>query len=285
MPIVVMVKDTMSPKSSRKSGTHRSRKQWPLSMLLHSQNGAPPKITRPKDLGTKPHPPVGTQMESNLKEMEDPKIKCLFCRCLISAAKPRIKMVKTIVHRAPLKKFGSPRLLLVAVQQTEEGIRTATKVAQIRSLSGIRCLPKLSRTLRANPSGALMGRRRRKNCLQSRVMLIGGMVMDMVLLRAPHMILIVAETIVVATIVMEVRMLAETMIIDSIAVITVTHRGISRGGKGIERPEERRGHTALVMMAAGGRGPPREAGGMEGTAAAAGSAPESPGIACTLPLH
>ena len=95
--------------------------------------------------------------------------------------------------------------------------------------------------------------------------------MDTVRHRALHMILIAAGTIPVVTIGMVVRMPVRTMIIDSIVAITVTRRGISRGGSATVRHEERRGHIVLVMMVIGGRGPPRAAGGTEGTAAAAGT--------------
>ncbi len=105
-------------------------------------------------------------------------------------------------------------------------------------------------------------------------MLIEGMGMDTVRHRAPRMIQIVAGTIPVVTIEMVVKMPVRTMIIDNIVATTVTLRGISRGGNDTERHEERRGHTVLAMMVTGGRGPPRAAGGTEGTAAAAGTGRE-----------
>ena len=126
MLTAVTARGTTSQKNSKKSGTHRNKNQWPPTMPLLSLNGVPLKPIRLRGLVIKHHPPVGTLMESSQK------INCLFCRCLISAAKLKVKMVKTIAHRVLLIKFGNHRLQLEAVQQIE-GIRMGTKEARIRS--------------------------------------------------------------------------------------------------------------------------------------------------------
>ncbi len=131
MLTAVTARGTTSQKNSKKSGTHRNKNQWPPTMPLLSLNGVPLKPIRLRGLVIKLHPPVGTLMVSSLKEGQ--KINCRFCKCLISAAKLKVKMVKTIVLRGLLRKFGNHRLQLVAVQRIEEAIRMGIKEAQIRS--------------------------------------------------------------------------------------------------------------------------------------------------------